>query len=261
MTPLDARRRTALVTGGGRGIGRAIAIGLARGGAAVAVAARTRSEIETVAAEIAALGGRAAAFSCDVTRREDVERTVAAVEAALGPIDVLVNNAGTAESAPLAKTDEAMWNRILATNLTSTYLCTRAVLPGMVERGRGRVVNVASVAGKVGGAYISAYAASKHGVLGFTRSVALEVARSGVTVNAVCPGYVNTPLTERSIRNVVERTGRTPEEARAAFASKSPQNRFVEPEEVAALVLFLCSEEAAGIHGQSINLDGGGVVG
>lgn len=258
---MDPRFRVALVTGGGRGIGRAIALALARAGRAVAVVARTRPEIEAVAEEIARGEGTARAFPCDVTRREEVERTVAAVEGALGPIDVLVNNAGTAESAPLARTDEAMWDRILASNLKSTYLCTRAVLPGMIERGRGRIVNVASVAGKVGGAYISAYAASKHGVVGFTRSVALEAASSGVTVNAVCPGYVNTLLTERSLRNLVERTGRSPQEARAALASKSPQNRFVEPEEVAALVLFLCSHEAGGINGQSINLDGGGVVG
>jgi 3-hydroxybutyrate dehydrogenase len=257
---MDPRFRVALVTGGGRGIGRAIAFRLARARCAVAVAARTRSEIEEVAQQIAREGGSARAVPCDATRREEVEKTAAAVAEALGPIDVLVNNAGTAESAPLARTDEPMWDRILAANLKSTYLFTRAVLPGMIQRGRGRVVSVASVAGKVGGAYISAYAAAKHGVVGFTRSVALEAAPHGVTVNAVCPGYVDTSLTERSIRNIVERTGRSPEEARAALVSKSPQNRFVEPEEVAALVLFLCSEEAAGINGQAINLDGGGIV-
>ena len=258
---MGLQRRVALVTGGGRGIGRAIALALGRAGGRVAVAARTREEIETVAADVSRAGAEALALPCDATKREEVERTVASVRDRFGSLDVLVNNAGTAESAPLAKTDEAMWNRLLATNLTSTYLFTRAALGGMVERGWGRVINVASSAGKVGGAYISAYSAAKHGVLGFTRSVALEVAGKGVTVNAICPGYVNTSLTDRSIRNIAARTGMSEAAARERLEATNPQKRFVEPEEVAALALFLCAEEAAGLSGQAINLDGGGRTG
>ncbi len=255
---MDLQQRVALVTGGGRGIGKAIARALAGAGARVAVAARSRDEVEAVAREIAASGSLA--LVCDVTVRAEVARTVEEVRRGFGSLDILVNNAGLAESAPLARTDEAMWDRALATNLTSTYLFTRASLPGMVGRGWGRVVNVASTSGKVGGAYLAAYCASKHGVVGFTRALALETAGKGVTVNAVCPGYVRTDLAERAIRNVAEKTGMSPAQARAKLEASSPQSRFVEPEEVAALVLFLCGEEARGINGQAINLDGGGTT-
>ena len=255
---MDLHQRVALVTGGGRGIGKAIARALAGAGAKVAVAARSRDEVEAVAREIAASGSLP--LVCDVTVRAEVARTVDDVIRKLGSLDILVNNAGLAESAPLARTDEAMWDRALATNLTSTYLFTRASLPGMVGRGWGRVVNVASTSGKVGGAYLAAYCASKHGVVGFTRALALETAGKGVTVNAVCPGYVRTDLAERAVRNIAEKTGMTPPQARAKLEASNPQGRFVEPEEVAALVLFLCGEEARGVNGQAINLDGGGTT-
>ncbi|HET6203167.1 MAG TPA: SDR family NAD(P)-dependent oxidoreductase [Planctomycetota bacterium] len=257
---MDLRQRVALVTGGGRGIGRAIALALGRAGARVAVAARTRTEVEAVAREVAAGGSEALPLACDATVRPEVAQAVEEVRRRFGFLDVLVNNAGTAESAPLAKTDEAMWDRILATNLTSAYLFTRASLPGMLERGFGRVVNVASTAGKVGGAYLSAYCASKHGVVGFTRALALETAGRGVTVNAVCPGYVRTALSERAVRNVAAKTGMSEAQARSRLEAANPQNRFVEPEEVAALVLYLCCEGARGVSGQAINLDGGGTT-
>jgi 3-hydroxybutyrate dehydrogenase len=252
--------RVALVTGGGRGIGRAIALALARAGLEVAVVARSRESVDRVAEEVAALGRRSFAAACDVTIARDVDRAVAAVRGRLGNIDVLVNNAGIADSAPLAKLDEAQWDRTIAVNLKGTYLCTRAVIDEMVTRGSGRIINVASIAGRVGFAYTSAYCASKHGVLGFTRAVALELARKGVTVNAICPGWVDTDLTVSTIKRIVEATGRTPEEARRTLEGMSPQQRLIRPEEVAAVAVFLASDAAAGITGQAIDVDGGEVM-
>jgi NAD(P)-dependent dehydrogenase (short-subunit alcohol dehydrogenase family) len=175
----------------------------------------------------------------------------------LGAVDILVNNAGMARSAPVKAQSLAEWNRIMAVNSTGTFLCTQAFLPGMIERGWGRVVNIASVAGKLGAPYIGAYAASKHAVLGFTRSLAMEVATRGVTANAVCPGYVDTAMTDYSISNIVDKTGATAAEARRRLEAMSPQRRLIEPEEVAYLVACLCDPRARGINGQAIVLDGG----
>ena len=252
--------RVAVVTGGGQGIGRAIAIALARAGVDVAILARSRAPLEQVAGEIAGLGRRSHAATCDVTVAPAVEAAMADVRRRLGPIDVLVNNAGTAESAPLSKLDEDQWDRMLAVNLKGTYLCTRAVIDEMVRRGSGRIINISSIAGRVGFAYTSAYCASKHGVLGFTRAVALEVARSGVTVNAICPGWVDTDLTVTTIARIVQTTGRSPEEARQALEAMSPQRRLIRPEEVAAVAVFLAGDGAAGITGQAIDVDGGEVM-
>jgi 3-hydroxybutyrate dehydrogenase len=257
---VELRDRVALVTGGGRGIGRAIALALAEAGAAVAVASRSADQTTAVAGEIAAGGGRGLALPCDVTVPASVTAAVSQAIDRLGRIDILVNNAGIAESAPILKLDEADWERTLAVNLTGTYRCTRAVLPGMIERGYGRVISVASIAGRVGHAYVSAYCASKHGVLGFTRAVALEVARKGVTVNAICPGYVNTDMTDHALARIVETTGRTAGEARRALEAMSPQRRLIEPEEVAAVAVFLASDAAHGITGQAIDVDGGQVM-
>jgi 3-hydroxybutyrate dehydrogenase len=258
MLALSGRR--ALVTGGGRGIGRAVALDLGRAGAAVAVAARTRAEVEKVAAEIGGGGGRAAALTIDVADPESVRAAFAQAREALGGIDILVSGAGVAPTAPLARTSDAVWRQVIETNLSGVFYCLREALPEMTARGWGRVVNLASIAGKTGYPYIGAYAASKHGVLGLTKCAALEVATTGVTVNAVCPGYVDTPMLEAGVTRIVEKTGLTREEARRRLADMSPQKRLYTAEEVSALVLFLCGEAAAGINGQALSVDGGTVV-
>ena len=244
--------KLALITGGGRGIGRAIALLFAQHGARIAVAARTREQVENVAREI---GDTAIAVVCDVAD----PASVAEMFADLKP-DILVNNAGVAESSPFVNTSDELWHRHLAINLSGTFYCTRAALPAMLEKGWGRVINIASIAAKAGAPYIAAYAASKHGVLGLTRSVALEVATSGVTVNAICPGYVDTEMVERGVERITKRTGRSVEEALDTLKRMSPQNRLVTPEEVASMALLLASEEGRGINGQGINIDGGTVL-
>ncbi len=249
----------AVVTGGGRGIGAAVARALAAEGASVVVSARSRDEIEAVAAELRDAGGDAWAVACDVTDPVEVEALRHQAQEKMGGIDVLVNNAGIAASAPLKAIDLKQWNRIFAVNATGTFLCTQACVPAMVERGWGRVVNVASVAGKVGAPYIAAYAASKHAVIGFTRSVAAEVAAKGVTVNAVCPGYVETDMSVSTVERIVRKTGMTPEEARASIEKVSPQGRLYTPEEVAYQVIALCDPRAGGVNGQALVLDGGWV--
>lgn len=247
----------AFVTGGGRGIGRAIALAFASHGARVAVTARSRDQVDAVAREIAAAGGRAAAVTCDVTSGLSVSAAIEVVTRQLGAIAVLVNSAGLAESAPFHRLDEDLWTRAIDVNLSGTYRCMRAIVPGMIERRRGRIINIASVAGRVGVPYTAAYAAAKHGVLGLTRSVALEVATQGITVNAICPGWVETDMTAAAIDRIVRVTNRTPEQARAALEAMSPQRRLITPEEVAAVAVFLASDEAAGITGQAIDVDGG----
>jgi NAD(P)-dependent dehydrogenase (short-subunit alcohol dehydrogenase family) len=254
--------RLAFITGGGRGIGRAIALAFAREGAAIAVAARTRAQVESVAQEIKTqFGVEAAALECDVQVSWNVQQAFDEfrLHFGRGP-DIVVNNAGIAESQLFVKSDEQMWERHLNTNLGGTFRCTHAALPEMIERGWGRVINIASIAGKTGAPYVSAYAASKHGVLGLTRSLALEVAALGITVNAICPGYVDTEMTERGIENIVAKTGKSAEDALKALKRMSPQNRMVTAEEIAALALLLASEEGRGINGQAINVDGGTVL-
>ena len=245
--------KTALITGGGRGIGRAIALAFAREGIRIAVAARTAEQINQVAAEI---GNDSIAVVCDVSDPQSVTEMFNEV----GDVDILVNNAGIAESATLVNTTDELWHRHLSINLSGTFYCTRAALPSMLKKGWGRVINIASIAGKTGAPYIAAYSASKHGVLGLTRSIALEVATSGVTVNAICPGYVDTEMVSRGVERITSRTGRSAEEALDTLKKMSPQNRLVTSEEVAALALLLASDEGRGINGQGINVDGGSVL-
>lgn len=252
--------RRALVTGGGRGIGRTTALALAREGADVVVSARSAAEIEQVADEVRGLGRRAAAVPCDVAKVESVRALFEGARAALGGVDVLVNGAGVAPSALLHRTTEEQWRAALETNLSGAFYAMREALPGMLEAGWGRIVNVASIAGRTGYPYIAAYAASKHGVIGLTRTAALEVATKGITVNAVCPGYVDTPMTDSGVARMAEKTGRPEAEVRRALEAMSPQKRLVTSEEVAALVVFLCGESARGITGQALSVDGGTVV-
>ncbi len=252
--------RSAVVTGGGRGIGASVARALAEAGAGVLVAARSTNEIERVAAELSALGHRVLAVPCDVTDPDSVRKLAVAAANHLGTVDVLVNNAGIAHSAPLHRLTLEDWNRLLAVNATGTMLCTQAFMPGMIDRQWGRVVNIASIAGLSGAKYISAYSAAKHAVVGFTRALAAEVAAHGVTVNAVCPGYVDTPMTDQSLSRISEKTGKSRQEALAAILSTTPQGRLITPDEVAHAVTWLCADSARGVNGQTIVIDGGSLL-
>ena len=249
--------RHALVTGGGQGIGAAIAHLLVRRGMRVTVLGRRLATGQVLAAEPPDL---LHAVAADVANASEVAAAFADAVVRFGRVDVLVNNAGQAESAPFLKMDEVLWRRMLDVNLTGTMLCTQAALPGMLEAGWGRIVNVASTAGQVGYAYVSAYCAAKHGVVGLTRALALEVASKGITVNAVCPGYTDTEIVRASIERVVAKTGRSEQEARAAFVQSNPQGRLVAPQEVADAVAWLCSEGASAITGQALSVSGGEVM-
>jgi 3-hydroxybutyrate dehydrogenase len=253
--PLQGRH--ALVTGGGRGIGAAIAGALAAAGARVTLLGRTTAELEKTAA---ALPGGARAVTADVTDARQVERAFAAARDAGGEISILVNNAGLAKSRPLAKGDEAFWRMMLDVNLTGAWHCTRAVLPAMLAANWGRIVSVSSTAGLRGYAYCTAYCAAKHGLVGFTRALALEVAKSGITVNAVCPGFTDTGVVRDAVRAISEQSARSESEARQTLISFNPQQRFVEPEEVANAVLWLCSPGSESMNGQSIAVAGGEVT-
>lgn len=251
----------AVVTGGGKGIGAAIADELARLGASLTLLGRDEAALRAQAESLQARhGGEVHYARLDVRSAEDVQRAFAEIWAARGAVNILVNNAGAATSAPFARTDPSLWNEMLAVNLTSAYLCARAVVPGMVEAGYGRIVNVASTAALRGYAYAIAYTAAKHGVLGLTRGLALELVRSGVTVNAVCPGYTDTELTARTIQTITTKTGRSADEARAELERTNPQGRLIQPGEVAQVVGWLCLPSSGSITGQAIAVAGGEVM-
>ncbi len=258
-TPLAGRH--ALVTGAGRGIGAAIAEALAHRGADLTLIGRTIEPLKARAHLLReSFGVRAVAASADVTDAAAVDGAFAVARERIGVPDILINNAGAAKSAPLARTDAALWNEMLGVNLTGVYLCSRAALDGMIQGGLGRIVNVASIAGLKGYAYISAYCAAKHGVIGLTRALALETAGTGVTINAVCPGYTDTDMTRQSVENIVAKTGRSREEALASLTATNPEGRLITPEEVAEAVVWLCLPASAAITGQAIAVAGGEVM-
>ncbi len=256
---LPLRDRHAVVTGASRGIGAAIARELARRGAHVTLVARDAARLDAVRASLAGPGAHLAIVA-DVTDAVAVGRAMDQARDGRAAPFVLVNGVGAADSAAFLGTSDAVWRRMLDVNLMSAVFCTRALLPAMIAAGEGRIVNVASTAGLAGYRYVSAYAASKHALVGFTRSLALETARSGVTVNAVCPGYTNTELLAESAQRAASKTGKSTEAILAAYAAANPQGRLIEPDEVARAVAWLCHPGQRSVSGQTLVIDGGSIL-
>lgn len=244
----------AVITGGASGIGEAIAERLAETGIRITLMGRNAERLSATAARL-----KAASQQVDVTHADEVRRGFAAAVQANGPVSILVNNAGSAESRAFSNMDDDLWDKMLAVNLTGTYLCTRSVVDAMSKAGFGRIINIASTASLKGYAYVSAYCAAKHGVLGLTRALALEMARKGVTVNAVCPGFTDTDMLARSLDTIVKSTGMQRQDALAELVKNNPQGRLITPQEVAETVIWLCSASSASITGQAIAVAGGEV--
>jgi NAD(P)-dependent dehydrogenase (short-subunit alcohol dehydrogenase family) len=254
-------RHHAVVTGGGRGIGAAIAEALAHLGASVSLIGRNFELLQATADRIIKEHGvKVATASADVADEAAVQKAISTLRNALGAPTILINNAGVALSAPFLKSDAGFWRKVLDVDLMGAVYCTRAVLPAMLESKWGRVINIASTAGVKGYAYITTYCAAKHAMIGLTRALAMETARTGVTVNAVCPGYTDTDMTAQSIANITKKTGRSREEAMASLVAHNPQGRLIQPAEVADAVVWLCGDNAASVTGQSIIIAGGEIT-
>ncbi len=254
-------RHHAVVTGGGRGIGAAIAEALARKGASVSLIGRNAEVLQATADRIIKQHGvRVATASADVADEAAIRKAIATVAVALGAPTILINNAGVAMSAPFLKSDAAFWRKLLDIDLMGAVYCTQAALPAMVESKWGRIINIASTAGVAGAAYITTYCAAKHAVIGLTRALAMETARTGVTVNAVCPSYTDTDMTALGVANITKKTGRSREEAIASLVAHNPQGRLIQPGEVAEAVIWLCGDNAASVTGQSIVIAGGEIT-
>lgn len=248
MTDLTGKH--AVITGGGSGIGLAIAKSLNEHGANISLMARNLDRLQEAAKGL----NNASAIAVDITSESAVAKAFEGAVNKFGPIDILVNNAGIAETAPLRKTSLEMWQRIMDVNLTGTFLCSKAALNSMTE---GRIINIASTSGLKAYAYTSAYTASKHGVIGLTKTMALELGKSNITVNAICPGFTNTAIVGEALDNIIEKTGRTREEALMELTKDNPEGRLIEPEEIAEMVLWLCSKSAQSTTGQALAIAGG----
>jgi NAD(P)-dependent dehydrogenase (short-subunit alcohol dehydrogenase family) len=263
VSSLATPKAHALVTGAGSGIGAAIAQALLEQGARLSLAGRSVDKLHTQAQRLRALvpGASVQIAPMDITDAQSVDAAAAAATQTFGAVHILVNNAGQAQSQPFVRTDAALWQTMIDVNLSGTFHVTHAVLPGMLQAAAegqaGRIVNVASTAGLMGYAYVSAYVAAKHGVVGLTKALALEMARKNITVNAVCPGYTETDIVQEAVRNIVGKTGQSEEQARAALAAGNPQQRLVQPDEVAQAVLWLCSQGSSSVNGQALAIDGG----
>ena len=264
--PPSLHQRTAIVTGAGRGIGLAIAQTLAEAGAQIILLGRDLPRLQQAAASLPLSqpnSDPSRAHFClavDIADESAVLHAFENIRAACPRVDILINNAGQAQSAPLARTDSALWQRMLGVNLNGSFYCSRAVIGAMLKQDYARIINVASTAGLVGYAYVSAYCAAKHGVIGLTRSMALEAAGTSLTVNAVCPGYTETDMVSDAVRNIAAKTGRSEQDARASLSANNPQGRLITPQEVAQTVLWLCQPHAASITGQAISISGGEVM-
>jgi NAD(P)-dependent dehydrogenase (short-subunit alcohol dehydrogenase family) len=249
-----------LITGASGGLGQAFARAFERQGYRVVIAARRQAKLQALADAMAQEGAQVLAIACDVTKREEVKNLGAEIAKRWGAVQILINNAGIARAVSFSDMLDKEWDETLDTNLTGAYNCCKAFLPGMLQAKWGRIINIASTTAKVGYPHVTAYTASKHGLLGLTRSLALETARQGITVNAICPGYVDDERTLENARAMAEKTGKPIDEILKAFSASAPQKRLIEPEEVASLALLMVSEKLGGMTGQAVNVDGGAVM-
>ena len=254
------QQKIVLVTGGSGGLGIALARAFVAEGFRVVIAARDEAKLKLTAAEIASNDGQVLPLPCDVTDRKQVRLLATRIEAELGTVQILINNAGIARAVKFTDMPDELWDDTLATNLTGAHNCCKVFLPGMTFSSWGRIINIASTTAKVGYSHVTAYTASKHGLLGLTRSLALETAPHGVTVNAICPGYIDDERTHENAQLMAEKTGKSAQDILRLFAASAPQNRLISPNEVASLALLIASEKLAGMTGQAINVDGGAVM-
>jgi len=256
----DLNPKIVLITGGSGGLGRALASIFSAQGHRVVITARHQDKLDATAAQMATNGRQVVALPCDITDRDQVKSLAEKIATRLGAVQILINSAGIARAVNFADMPDDLWEETLETNLTGPYNCCKIFLPDMIQAKWGRVINIASTTAKVGYRHVTAYTASKHGLLGLTRSLALETAQQGITVNAICPGYVDDERTRENAKLMAEKTGKSTEEILTLFAASAPQNRLIAPEEVASLVLLMASEKLAGMTGQAINVDGGAVM-
>ena len=256
----ELQHKIVLITGGSGGLGEALAEAFAREETRVVIAARDRDRLSAASEKMAQNGTQVLALPCDISRRDQVRRLGSAIKSHWGDVQILINNAGIARAVNFSDMPDDLWDDTLETNLTGAYNCCKVFLPAMIQAKWGRIINIASTTAKVGFSHVTAYSASKHGLLGLTRSLALETARAGVTVNAICPGYIDDERTHDNAKIMAEKTGRSASEVLKLFVASAPQNRLIDPAEVASLALLMASDKLSGMTGQAINVDGGAVM-